>query len=170
VGDRIFCDDKTCLIREPLAGLNRCYLAPAAAAKLAAAAKSLNARDPALRLRVWDCYRPIDVQIEMFQRVANPEWVAEPKPPRYGGHNRGVAVDVTIERDGVALDMGSAFDLFTKVSNYDAKGISPAAAANRKLLRDLMIEAGLRPYDGEWWHFSLPAAEQADLKALNFPL
>ncbi len=168
--DRIFCEsgtsNKACMIREPLYGKPRCYLAPPVAAKLRDAAAALQARDPALRLRIYDCYRPVDVQIEMFERVGNPEWVAAPKAPRYGGHNRGIAIDFTIERDGVALDMGSSFDLFTEISNYDAKGLMPQAVANRKFLRDLMVGLGLRPYDGEWWHFSLPI----ETRAMNFPL
>ncbi len=164
--DRIFCDASDCKVPEPLYGKARCYLNPQAADRLRAAAASLHARDPSLRLRVLDCYRPVNVQIEMFERVSNPEWVAAPKAPRYGGHNRGIAMDVTIERDGVALDMGSAFDLFTDISNYDAKGLSIEATANRKLLRDLMVTQGLRPYDGEWWHFSLPI----DTRAMDFAL
>lgn len=165
-GDRIFCEGASCLIREPLYGKARCYLSPLVADKLREAAAALQARDASLSLRVLDCYRPVDVQVEMFKRVGNPEWVAAPKAPRFGGHNRGIAIDLTLEKDGVALDMGSAFDLFTEVSNYDAKGLSPSAQANRKLLRELMIGLGMRPYDSEWWHFSLPI----ETRAMNFPL
>ncbi|MGL5004031.1 MAG: M15 family metallopeptidase, partial [Casimicrobium sp.] len=165
-GQRIFCEGDKCLINQSLYGQPRCYLNPQAAEKLKLAALAIQARDSSLKLRVLDCYRPVDVQIEMFKRVSNPEWVAQPKPPRYGGHNRGVAIDVTIERDGRPLDMGSAFDSFNEISNYDAKNISDVAKANRKLLRETMIGVGLRPYDGEWWHFSLPI----ETRAMNFPL
>ncbi|TAG05329.1 MAG: hypothetical protein EAZ30_06980 [Betaproteobacteria bacterium] len=165
-GNKIFCDGATCKINEPLYGKARCYAAPAVADALVQAADVLSRRDPTARLRVLDCYRPIDVQIEMFKRVADPVWVAQPKPPRYGGHNRGVAIDLTVERDGVPIDMGSAFDAFSAVSGYDPKLVSAAAHLNRTLLRDVFLATGFRPYDAEWWHFSLPI----DTRAMNFPL
>jgi zinc D-Ala-D-Ala dipeptidase len=164
--DKIFCEGTVCKITEPLYGKARCYAAPAAAVALQKAASTLAQRDPSMKLVLHDCYRPIDVQIEMFERINNATWVARPKPPRYGGHNRGVAIDLTIERDGKPLDMGSEFDSFSDKSNYDASKVSAAAHANRMLLRQLMIDAGFRPYDAEWWHFSLPV----ETRAMNFPL
>ena len=165
-GDKIFCDGSVCKITEPLYGKNRCYLAPAAASALQKAAAILASTDASLRLSLLDCYRPVDVQIAMFNRVNNPVWVARPTPPRFGGHNRGVAVDLTLERNGVALDMGAPFDAFSALSNYDDKVVSAAAHANRRLLRETMIAAGFKPYDAEWWHFYLPL----DSRAMNFPL
>jgi zinc D-Ala-D-Ala dipeptidase len=165
-GNKIFCDVDRCKINEPLYGKGRCYVRPEVATQLDAAVQALLARDASLRLVVLDCYRPIDVQVEMFKRVNDPIWVAQPKPPRYGGHNRGVAIDLTIERNGKALDMGSTFDAFSHVSNYDAAKVNTIAHANRTLLRDVMVAAGFRPYDAEWWHFSLPV----ESRAMNFPL
>jgi zinc D-Ala-D-Ala dipeptidase len=165
-GDKIFCDGSECKITEPLYGKNRCYLAPAAASALQKAAAILAGMDASLRLSLLDCYRPVDVQIEMFKRVNDPVWVARPTPPRFGGHNRGIAVDLTLEKNGVALDMGAPFDAFSALSNYDDKVVSAAAHANRTLLRDTMIAAGFKPYDAEWWHFYLPV----ETRAMNFPL
>jgi D-alanyl-D-alanine dipeptidase len=149
-GTQIFCEEGRCKINEALYGKGRCYAIPVVADALAKAANALALSDPSARLVVLDCYRPIDVQIEMFKRVADPVWVAQPVPPRYGGHNRGVAIDLTIERNGKLLDMGSAFDAFNDVSNYDPKQVPGAAHANRTLLRELMISNGFRPYDAEW--------------------
>jgi zinc D-Ala-D-Ala dipeptidase len=167
-GSRIFCDDANCKIKEPLYAQPRCYARPEVAAGLAKAAAALAQRDPALKLQVLDCYRPVYVQQRMFSLVADPKWVAEPKPPRYGGHNRAVAIDLTVLRNGVALDMGTGFDAFDERSEFtpEGKGITPAQQANRVLLRQLMIEHGFRPYDGEWWHFSMPL----DVAPLNLPL
>ena len=165
-GNKIFCDAGVCKITQPLYGKARCYANPEVAKKLLIASHALNARDATFKLVVLDCYRPIDVQIDMFELVSDPVWVARPAPPRYGGHNRGVAIDLTIEHNGKPLDMGSAFDLFSDVSNYDASKVSAAQHANRTLLRDTMIAVGFRPYDAEWWHFSLPI----DTRAMNFPL
>jgi hypothetical protein len=67
-GNKIFCDGTNCKITEPLYGKARCYAAPAVADALVRAADALSQRDPAARLRVLDCYRPIDMQIEMLKR------------------------------------------------------------------------------------------------------
>jgi D-alanyl-D-alanine dipeptidase len=56
----------------------------------------------------WDCYRPHDVQVRMFQAVSNPNWVA--RPSNYArSHEAGRSVDVTI----AGLDMGTDFDDLT---------------------------------------------------------
>jgi D-alanyl-D-alanine dipeptidase len=169
VGSKIFCDaQQRCRINEALYANARCYAAPRAAEALAKAAQTLRARDQTLSLKVLDCYRPIYVQERMYALVADPKWVARPKPPRYGGHNRAVAIDLTLEKNGVELDMGTPFDAFDEKSEWhdDGRGITAQQQANRRLLRELMIGAGFRPYDGEWWHFSLPI----DTPALNHPL
>lgn len=165
-GNKIFCDGGMCKINEPLYGKNRCYLAPAAAVALQRAALSIARIDSSLRLAVLDCYRPVNVQIEMFKRVNDPVWVARPTAPKFGGHNRGVAIDLSIERSGVMLDMGAPFDAFSAQSNFDSTVVSAAARGNRTLLRNAMIAAGFRPYDAEWWHFSYPG----ETRAMNFPL
>jgi D-alanyl-D-alanine dipeptidase len=166
-GSKIFCDDKqVCRINEPLYANARCYAAPAVADALARAARALVARDASAKLVILDCYRPIYVQERMFSLVNDPVWVAQPKGPRYGGHNRAVAIDLTIEKNGMQLDMGSPFDAFDDRSEHNSTKVSEAARANRAMLRELMIGNGFRPYDAEWWHFSLPI----DTPALNFPL
>jgi zinc D-Ala-D-Ala dipeptidase len=119
-----------------------------------------------LRRVLLDCYRPVDAQIEMFKRVNDPMWVAQQKSPRYGGHNCGVAIDLAIERNGRVLDMGSTFDAFNDVRNYDASKVNAVAHANRTLLRGVMVAAGFRLYDDERWHFSLPI----EARAMNFLL
>jgi D-alanyl-D-alanine dipeptidase len=166
-GNKIFCDDtQVCRINEPLYANARCYAAPQVAEALTRAAQALVARNATAKLVILDCYRPIYVQERMFSLVNDPVWVAQPKGPRYGGHNRAVAIDLTIEKNGVSLDMGSPFDAFDDRSEHNSTKVSGAARANRAMLRELMIGNGFRPYDAEWWHFSLPI----DTPALNFPL
>jgi D-alanyl-D-alanine dipeptidase len=172
-GNKIFCDaGERCRITEPLYATARCFAHPAVAEALQRAARTLHAREPSLTLKVLDCYRPIYVQERMFTLVADPKWVAQPKPPRYGGHNRAVAIDLTIEKNGVEFDMGTAFDAFDEKSEWqdDGRGITVTQQANRRALRSLMIESGFRPYDGEWWHFSLPFSPENEPKARNLPL
>ena len=62
----------------------------------------------------WDCYRPHDVQVRMFQAVPDPNWVA--RPSDYArSHESGRSVDVTLADGhyGWLVDMGTDFDDFS---------------------------------------------------------
>ncbi len=166
-GSQIFCTPDAsgkpseCLIDAPLYGINRCYVSPSLHDKIQAAASALARQRPGHKLAMLDCYRPIYVQQRMAELVSDPTWVAQPTPGRYGGHNSGRALDLSItDARGQLVDMGSGFDEFTSRSNYAAPGMTSAQRANRKLLRDVMTTAGFKPYDAEWWHFSLPITAQ----------
>jgi zinc D-Ala-D-Ala dipeptidase len=170
-GNKIFCTPKAggepqCLISEPLYKNNRCFLRKEVKDKLQTAALLLQKRKPGFKITMLDCYRPISVQKKMFEKVANPVWVAAPTPPKFGGHNRGVAVDVTLQDTaGKELDMGSLFDEFSSRS-VAAANVGTTANANRALLSEVFSAAGLKPYAQEWWHFSL----DLDAPALDIPL
>ena len=58
-------------------------------------------------------------------------------------------------KKGEELDMGSPWDFFGDISNYDSPKINKTQKLNRKLLRDVMISNGFVPYEKEWWHFTL---------------
>ncbi|MFN8770462.1 MAG: M15 family metallopeptidase [Neisseriaceae bacterium] len=53
------------------------------------------------------------------------------------------------------LDFGTGFDCFSPVAHPDYQDISAQAKANRLLLQSLMKQAGFKPLDTEWWHFTL---------------
>ncbi|OBF80781.1 D-alanyl-D-alanine dipeptidase [Mycobacterium sp. 852002-51163_SCH5372311] len=158
----------------------RCLVHESMAPGLAAAATAL--RPQGQRLVFWDCYRPHDVQIKMFNVVPNPAWVARPGPYAHS-HEAGRSVDVTFafpqtpcpperqEPDGPCLaDMGTDFDDFSSRANaFATQGMSAAAVANRKRLRDAMNYGGLTVYQGEWWHFDGPGAG-VDRPHLNAPV
>lgn len=144
VGEALYPPDARCLVDESMA--------PA----LATAADKLRADGDVLVF--WDCYRPHDVQVKMFEAVPDPNWVARPGPYARS-HEAGLSVDVTLARDGALLDMGTGFDDFTPRAHADAtEGVSPQAQANRARLRDAMAAGGLTVYSGEWWHFDAPGA------------
>lgn len=128
----------------------RCFLRPEVAAALERANEL--AKDKSLRLVVYDCYRPYGFQRKMYDIVKNPKYVA---PPGKGSnHNRGAAVDLTLaDEAGNILDMGTPFDDFSDLSQYDNENLPHKAFKNRKLLRNIMVKAGFTPYNGEWWHF-----------------
>lgn len=142
VGRPLYPPDARCLVHESLAE------------GLATAADALR---PDV-LVFWDCYRPHEVQVEMFQAVPNPAWVARPGPYARS-HEAGRSVDVTIASRGALVDMGTDFDDFTPRSlAYATEGVSPLAQANRARLREAMASGGLTVYAGEWWHFDGPGA------------
>ena len=71
----------------------RCLVHESMAPGLATAAKVLASHGDVLVF--WDCYRPHDVQVKMFDIVPNPAWVA--KPGNYAkSHESGRSVDVTL--------------------------------------------------------------------------
>ncbi|MFV8049212.1 M15 family metallopeptidase [Mycobacterium sp. 48b] len=138
VGRQLYPPGAPCLVHESMAP------------GLAAAAAALRPQ----ALVFWDCYRPHEVQVKMFEVVSNPNWVA--RPSAYArSHEAGRSVDVTI----AGADMGTGFDDFTPRSlAYATDGVSPAAQANRARLREAMKAGGLTVYSGEWWHFDGPGA------------
>lgn len=76
------------------------------------------------------------------------------------GHTRGSTADLTIamkNSDGSfsQLDMGTGWDLLGEKSHVDYMNITGQQRANRSLLRAVMTKHGFKPYDKEWWHFTL---------------
>ena len=146
----------------------RCLVHESMAPGLAAAAKMLASQGDVLVF--WDCYRPHDVQVKMFNVVPNPAWVAKPGP-QARSHEAGRSVDVTIasaqeqcpptrQLAGRCLvDMGTDFDDFSaRATAFATDGVSTDERANRARLRDAMSAGGLSVYSGEWWHFDGPGA------------
>lgn len=139
----------------------RCLVHESMAPGLAAAAKTLASQGNVLVF--WDCYRPHDVQVKMFQVVPNPAWVAKPGPYAKS-HEAGRSVDVTLADPAMQcphclVDMGTDFDDFSpRATAFATDGVSAAAQATRARLRDAMSAGGLSVYSGEWWHFDGPGA------------
>lgn len=144
----------------------RCLLLPPVADRLARAAARLRARG--LRLRIYDCHRPLAVQREMWRRMPRRGFVAD--PARGSNHNRAAAVDVGLALpDGGEVELPTAFDAFEPRARADAtEGVSPAARRNRELLRAAMEAEGFRVNRMEWWHFDAPEARRSPV--LDVPL
>lgn len=110
------------------------------------------------------------------------------------GHSRGSTVDLAIvnlpaapeppfdpsaqqacfnplgERYGDnSLDFGTGYDCFDILSHTDNCEIGDEARANRRLLVDLMANAGFENYEREWWHFTL-AHEPYPETYFDFPI
>ena len=107
-----------------------------------------------LKIKLFDCYRPLDIQKRMWAIVPNPQYVANPSKGSI--HNRGGAVDITlVDFEGKELDMGTTFDYFGKEAGHDYPEFSKSIKYNRNLLRTVMIKAHFNSFDSEWWHYNL---------------
>lgn len=126
------------------------------------------------RLKIFDAYRP-QRAVDHFVRWADEPSELAMKEFFYpeidkkrlfeegfialkSGHSRGSTVDLTLlhmatQKD---LDVGGTFDYFGPLSwSENTEGITEEQAANRKMLRDMMVSHGFRPLAEEWWHFTL---------------
>jgi len=143
-------------------GLDKCYLRPELAEKIQRLTGPLT--EYKLKLVLFDCYRPLEVQREMWKILPDPEFVANPE--KGSNHNRGVAIDVGLaSEDGTPLSFPAPFDDFTKQASHSF--VCPEAAVsgceNRDLLKKMMTEAGLKALNSEWWHYELPEAKKYPL-------
>jgi D-alanyl-D-alanine dipeptidase len=144
----------------------RCLLLAPVAERLARVA--VRVREAGLRLRLWDCYRPIAAQRALWERAPHPGLVADPAKGSH--HNRGAAVDVALAAaDGGPVALPTDFDDFGPRARASAtRGIAPAARQHRDLLRAAMLAEGFRGNRMEWWHFDAPEARGAPV--LDAPL
>jgi len=149
----------------------RCVLSASAASALVTVQRDLAARG--LGLKVFDCYRPqravahfvrwaqriddVKRKREFYPDVDKRDLFKEGYIAERSGHSRGSTVDLMLVRraDGRELDMGSPFDFFSPKSWPSDMTVGAQAQANRALLAAAMTRGGFRPYDKEWWHFTL---------------
>ncbi|HEX8550534.1 MAG TPA: M15 family metallopeptidase [Abditibacteriaceae bacterium] len=126
-----------------------------------------------VRLQVVGVLRSFAIQKQMYEivkgemREKHPDWDEEfltsyvnvfsappilTTPPP---HTTGGAVDLLlIDENGERLDMISPFEMGWDSAPMDMPGLSETARRNRDLLRDVLLEAGLTNFPGEWWHWS----------------
>ena len=134
-----------------------CYLRYKTVKKLITANKKFNKKG--FQIKLFDCYRPLDVQKKMWTLVPNPNYVANPSKGSI--HNRGGAVDITlIDTNGMPLEMGTEFDFFGPESSHDYQNLSEQILNNRKLLKKIMSKSGFESFDSEWWHYNLKGAKK----------
>ncbi len=109
------------------------------------------------RIKLFDCYRPLDIQKKMWELVSNPEYVAD--PAKGSIHNRGGAVDLTlVTLEGIELNMGTPFDFFGKEASHSYPFSDKKIMDNRKMLKKIMLQNGFKAFESEWWHYNLASA------------
>lgn len=146
-------------------------------------------------LKILDAYRPVAVQQFLWDfhraRFRNEMPDADDEEidrvtvtcvsmPSYNilrpaVHNTGGAVDLTVTGpDGLELDMGTALDEFsgatwTNAFEEDSGSglVNPAARDNRRMLYNVMTEAGFTNLPSEWWHYDYGDGMWAQLRNEN---
>ncbi len=125
------------------------------------------------RLKVFDAYRPAcavkqfvlwgiedqDTRMKpyFYPELEKQELFAKGYIAKRSSHSRGSAIDLTLfdMEAGREVDMGSPFDLFSERSHPDFRDITNEQYENRMMLRNVMVRNGFRPFECEWWHFTL---------------
>jgi D-alanyl-D-alanine dipeptidase len=126
-----------------------------------------------LGLKIFDGYRPQEavdyfvkwakelndtlMKNQYYPKVAKSNLFKSGYIASKSGHSRGSTIDLTITdvKTGLELDMGSAYDFFGIRSHPMYQNISDKQKKNRMLLRKMMLANGFKPYENEWWHFTL---------------
>ncbi|MCI3270053.1 D-Ala-D-Ala dipeptidase VanX [Streptomyces cylindrosporus] len=138
-------------------------------------------------LLLWDGYRPQSA-VDCFLRWSQQPEDGRTKARHYpnidraemfesgyvadrSGHSRGSTVDLTLYHltTGELALMGGDHDLMDPVSHHGAEGIAQLEARNRRRLRSVMETSGFRPYENEWWHYTLDDEPYPDTY-FDFPI
>lgn len=146
--------------------------------RLIGAARDLESRLPGAKIWLAYAYRHPVVQLRYFTRLMHDERLKNQNAseldlkrrvhnfvaaPEVAGHPTGGAVDLSIILNGKKLDMGSGIADFSsplKLPTF-SEHISTMQSKNRILLREIMLDQGFAPFNGEWWHFSYGDREWA---------
>ncbi len=154
-------------IGEQVYDCGRCLMRYEAASALLKAQEKF--QEKGLRIKFYDCYRPLDIQKKMWEKYPNASYVANPYKGIGSIHNRGGAVDMTVvDKNGKELDMGTPFDFFGKKAHQDFTDLPKNVLENREILRNTMESVGFRRIRTEWWHYSF--ANKTKFTVANTPI
>ena len=117
-------------------------------------------------LKIWDAYRPYSVTKKMWDLIGDERYVAN--PAKGSGHSRGLAIDLTLVKDGKEVSMGTGFDNFSDSAHHGFTQLPADVLQNRKLLKTTMEKYGFHALDTEWWHYSWPNDRGYEVLDLSF--
>src|SRR5262249_46699043 len=141
-----------------------------------------------LRLRLYDCYRPVRAVRDFVAWAADPD--DQKTKPRYyptldkskllgdyisptSGHSRGATLDLTLlEPRGDAhapWEMGTGSDFSAAPPPTHSPRASLAQRGHRERLRAAMQREGFENYPLEWWHYTFKP-EPTPRTAFDFPV
>ena len=148
------------------ANTNNTFLRLPAAHALARVQKELN--EKGLGLKIFDAYRPYSVTVKFWELVHDERYVAN--PAKGSGHNRGIAVDLTIInlKTEQELNMGTGFDNFTDTAHHTFTNLPEEVLQNRNLLKTTMEKHGFKLFETEWWHYLIANGEKFEVLDIDF--
>lgn len=148
------------------AGTNNTFLRLPATKALQKVQQELNVKG--YGIKIFDAYRPYAVTVKFWELVKDERYVANPS--KGSGHNRGIAVDLTIIniQTGKTLEMGTGFDNFSDTAHHTFKNLSAEVLQNRELLKSTMGKYGFNSYADEWWHYSWPNSGKFEILNIDF--
>lgn len=110
-------------------------------------------RKVGLALRIWDAWRPPEVQLTLMAKAGGTGMFLDPKVA-WSRHCSGVAVDLTlIDREGREQRMPSPHDENSDRAYFQYSGDDQVIRQNLAILQDTMKAAGFTTIALEWWHF-----------------
>lgn len=152
-------------LKKPVYPIGVVFLKQSVAQKLKIASDDL--RKKGFRLKIFDGYRPLSVQKQMWEIMPDSRYVANPKNGSI--HNRGGAIDLTlVNLDGSDVAMPSEYDEFNAKAHHNNKLSPPETIANANILKQAMENAGLQSIATEWWHYQDPDSKK--FPVLDIPL
>jgi zinc D-Ala-D-Ala dipeptidase len=131
----------------------RALILPSVAQQLASAQKFLC--QYGYGLKIWDAYRPKEVQTVLWQMAGKGDYVADPETGFGSAHSWGISVDATlVDNWRNPVSMPTDFDQFTPAAMMYYQGSDSLIRTHLRLLQVAM--AGNRFYGlrTEWWHFT----------------
>ena len=147
-------------LKEKVYPCAECFLRVKTVKALLEANKSFE--EKGFRIKIYDCYRPKAIQKKMWKIVPNADYVANPKKGSI--HNRGGAVDISlVDSLGVELNMGTKFDFFGEEASHNYQNLPEEILANRKFLKQIMLQHNFKPLDSEWWHYNLNGSKKDEV-------
>lgn len=132
---------------------NECLLRKSTYMKLTKARDIL--KEQGYYIKIWDAYRPIKVQKQMFKLINDERYVSNPKS-NTSNHCKGIAIDITMcDKYGNNIEMPTDFDHFgIESSRRYYNNLDKKVRDNVLLLENVMISVGFAPFETEWWHFN----------------
>ncbi len=140
-------------LKQAVYAKSRCLLREPVARAVQRAQNSL--KEKGYGLKLYDCYRPLSVQKEMWKIFPDGRYVANPATG--SRHNRGAAVDLTlVDAQGNPLEMPSEFDDFSDRAHRDSPTMTAIARKHVQILTEALEAQGLTTITSEWWHYDGP--------------
>ena len=167
------------LLRRPIyqdLDIDKCFAHPLMHERLMLLPEKLEKLD--LKLVIFDCYRPVEVQREFWKILPDPRYIA---PPDEGSnHNRGTAVDCYLAKsdgtpllfptvpDGYIVGMEENMETWLQYlekahHTYVGTPEEQELCENRETLKALMESVGLVSCTEEWWHYEIPNADRYEV-------